>query len=131
MRLILDRVPPGLRSLHPPAERFGILDGGYREQLVLATPRHELAQLKEEVTAHDDLRDQWLDGPETDGPTFLRVSQARPKAREASISTSMVPSRTGGSVRPDTKTAFSRLSTRQTPMSTSQPLSKTKSRGWF
>lgn len=63
-------VPRKLRRLIPLAERFGIGDDLIREDIVAKTPAAELAAMQAAVQAHDDAFDDWLAGPEADGPTF-------------------------------------------------------------
>src|SRR3954467_660672 len=76
LRLDPAKGPPALRPLIPPAERFGITDDIDRENLVLASSPQEIAELKASVEQHDDEFDQWLAGPEADGPEFSEESLA-------------------------------------------------------
>jgi hypothetical protein len=69
-RLDPEKVPPGLRHLIPLAERFGIADDRDRDRLVRASSPEVLADLKRLVERHDDDLDDWLAGPEADGPEF-------------------------------------------------------------
>ena len=64
------RVPEQLRELIPLAEKFGISDDLIREDFFAKTPKSELAKLKRTLAQHDDLLDEWLAGPEADGPAF-------------------------------------------------------------
>jgi hypothetical protein len=65
-----ERVPAPLRELIPLAERFGVPDDLIREDVFAKTPKRELAALKRTLAAHNDLLDEWLAGPEADGPEF-------------------------------------------------------------
>ena len=64
------RVPERLRKLIPLAEKFGISDDLIREDFFTKTPKSELTKLKRRLAQHDDLLDEWLAGPEADGPEF-------------------------------------------------------------
>ena len=64
------RVPEPLQKLIPLAEKFGISDDLIREDFFAKTPKRELTQLKRTLEEHDDLLDEWLAGPEADGPEF-------------------------------------------------------------
>lgn len=64
------RVPEELRPLIPLAEKFGISDDLAREDLFANTEDRELAALKKTLAEHDDQLDEWLAGPEADGPDF-------------------------------------------------------------
>lgn len=64
------RVPEALRALIPLAEKFGISDDLIRDDLFAKTPKRELSKLKKTLAEHDDLLDEWLAGPEADGPEF-------------------------------------------------------------
>lgn len=68
--IVLDeaKVPPVLRALIPLAERFGISDDLIREDVVAKTPGSELEAIRKAVEAHSDALDEWLAGPEADGP---------------------------------------------------------------
>jgi hypothetical protein len=64
------RVPEPLWPLIPLAEKFGISDDLIREDFFAKTPKNELAELERTLAEYDDLIDEWLAGPEADGPTF-------------------------------------------------------------
>ena len=63
-------VPPALRHLIPLAEQFGVSDDLIREDIVAKTPAAELALMRAAVEAQPDAFDDWLAGPEADGPGF-------------------------------------------------------------
>lgn len=64
------RVPEQLRHLIPYAELWGINDDLIREDMVRNAPREAIEALQRIVAEHDDLLDDWLAGPEADGPRF-------------------------------------------------------------
>jgi hypothetical protein len=64
------RVPERLRKLVPLAEKFGIADDLIREDFFAKTPKGELDKLKRTLAEYSDLFDEWLAGPEADGPEF-------------------------------------------------------------
>jgi hypothetical protein len=64
------RVPESLRELIPLAERFGIPDDLIRDDLFDKTPKRELSKLKRTLAECDHLLNEWLAGPEADGPRF-------------------------------------------------------------
>lgn len=64
------RVPEQLRELIPLAEKFGISDDLIREDFFAKTPKSELTKLKRTLSKYDDFLDEWLAGPEADGPSF-------------------------------------------------------------
>lgn len=70
--IVLDpaKVPAGLRPLIPLAEQFGISDDLIREDVRAKTRAAELEAMRRVVAAHDDAFDEWLAGPEADGPVF-------------------------------------------------------------
>lgn len=70
IQLSPERVPETLRGLVPLAERFGLSDDSYRLNLVARTPAEDLADLRVRVRQHDSLLDEWLAGPDADGPGF-------------------------------------------------------------
>lgn len=70
IRLDPAAVPPALRHLIPLAEQFGVSDDLIREDIVAKTPAAELAAMRRAVAAHADAFDDWLAGPEADGPRF-------------------------------------------------------------
>ncbi|MDQ8203970.1 hypothetical protein [Pelagicoccus sp. SDUM812003] len=70
IRLNESKVPEGLRSLIPFAEEFGVSDDGYRFEKIEKTPKDRLALLRELCIQKDDELDEWLAGPEANGPTF-------------------------------------------------------------
>lgn len=72
IRLNPKKVPKELRHLIPWAEKFGIGDDLIREDFFAKTPAEEIAELKKLITKHDDLLDDWLAGPEAEGPRFSK-----------------------------------------------------------
>ena len=72
--IVLDaaKVPPGLRPLIPLAEQFGINDDLIRLDVVAKTPVGELEAMRRVVEAHDAAFDEWLAGPQAEGPGFSR-----------------------------------------------------------
>ena len=70
IRLDPARVPELLRHLIPLAEKFGVSDDLIREDVVAKTPPGEVAVARAAVLALDHLFDEWLAGPEADGPKF-------------------------------------------------------------
>jgi hypothetical protein len=70
IRLDPKRVPELLRELIPLAEKYGISDDLIREDFFAKTPKRELTKLKRTLAKHHDLLDEWLAGPEADGPGF-------------------------------------------------------------
>ena len=70
IKLDPNRVPEQLRKLIPLAEKFGISDDLIREDFFAKTPNGELRKLKRTLAQYDDLLDEWLAGPEADGPVF-------------------------------------------------------------
>jgi len=70
IRLDPSAVPPALRKLLPLAEQFGVGDDLIRADIVAKTPSAELSAMRQVVLAHDDAFDEWLAGPEANGPGF-------------------------------------------------------------
>ena len=70
IRLDPAKVPAKFRHLIPLAEQFGISDDLIREDVLAKTPAAEQAAMKKAVLAQDDALDEWLAGPEADGPKF-------------------------------------------------------------
>jgi hypothetical protein len=70
IRLDLAKVPVALRHLIPLAEQFGIGDDLIREDVVAKTPPLEVEAMRRAVEAHADAFDEWLAGPEAEGPKF-------------------------------------------------------------
>jgi hypothetical protein len=64
------KVPVALRHLIPLAEQFGIGDDLIRADVVAKTPAAEVQTMRQLVEAHADAFDEWLAGPEVDGPKF-------------------------------------------------------------
>jgi hypothetical protein len=64
------RVPEQLRHLIPYAELWGVKDDLIRDDMVRSAPREAIEELKQIIEKHDDLLDDWLAGPEADGPDF-------------------------------------------------------------
>ncbi len=65
-----ERVPEPLRALIPLAEKFGIADDLIREDFFAKAPESELSHLKKTLVAYDGHLDDWLAGPEAEGPQF-------------------------------------------------------------
>ena len=63
-------VPEPLRHLIPLAEQFGMSDDLIRADVVRKTPQEEIERMRKTVLDHDDAFDEWLAGPEADGPEF-------------------------------------------------------------
>ena len=63
-------VPSALRPLIPFAEHFGVGDDLIRMDIVDKTPETELTAMRAVVEANSDSFDEWLAGPEADGPDF-------------------------------------------------------------
>jgi hypothetical protein len=70
IRLDPQRVPEPLRRLIPLAELWGVGDDLIRDDMVKKAPAAAIAELKRIVDQYDDLLDEWLAGPEAEGPTF-------------------------------------------------------------
>jgi hypothetical protein len=70
IKLDPEKVPVALRHLIPLAEQFGISDDLIREDVIEKTPPAEREALRKMVAPLDDAFDQWLAGPEADGPEF-------------------------------------------------------------
>src|SRR5437016_4011339 len=68
----LDRakVPVALRHLILLAEQFGVSDDLICEDVVAKTPPTEVEAMRRAVEAHADAFDEWLAGPESEGPKF-------------------------------------------------------------
>ncbi len=67
IHLNAENVPQTLRHLIPYAELWGISDDLIRDDLVRSAPPEALEDLKRLVQRHDDLLDEWLAGPESEG----------------------------------------------------------------
>ena len=65
-------VPNKYWPLLPYAEFWGIADDWTREALVKAAPREVQVNLKEVVGRFDSDLDEWLAGPEADGPNYSK-----------------------------------------------------------
>lgn len=70
VKLNPERVPESLKHLIPYAEMWGVADDLIRDDLVKNAPNEAVQELKRVVKAHDDALDDWLAGPESEGPTF-------------------------------------------------------------
>lgn len=66
------KVPKVLRHLIPLAEKFGISDDLIREDVVAKTPASDLEKLRKAVESQEDAFDEWLAGPEADGPNYSK-----------------------------------------------------------
>jgi hypothetical protein len=64
------KVPAAMRPLIPLAERFGNGDDLIREDAVAKASPSEVEARRQAVAAHADAFDEWLAGPEADGPAF-------------------------------------------------------------
>ncbi|GEM_PF-1777841 len=64
------KVPTKFRNLIPLAEKYGISDDGYRDELIDALDEAELRECAAFLEFYDDVLDEWLAGPEADGPSF-------------------------------------------------------------
>ena len=64
------RIPLELHGLLPLAEKFGVSDDCLRERLVNDSSALEISELKAGICSHEDALDNWLAGPEAQGPSF-------------------------------------------------------------
>jgi len=64
------RVPATLRPLIPLAERFGVSDDLIREDLITKSSAEELEAMRRAVEDHAEAFDEWLAGPEAQGPGY-------------------------------------------------------------
>ncbi len=71
-KLDIENIPKGLRDLLSLAEKFGISDDGYRYEKLKKSTTEELNELKSLCEEKDDELDNWLAGPEADGPVFSK-----------------------------------------------------------
>src|SRR5712691_8453534 len=62
------KVPVMLRHLIPLAEQFGISDDLIRADVVAKTPESDVVAMRAIVATHNGAFDEWLAGPEVDGP---------------------------------------------------------------
>ena len=65
-KLDLRKVPAEFHSLARLAEKYGIGDDIYREQMVSSLTDEERSELTEFLEVWDDLLDTWLAGPEAE-----------------------------------------------------------------
>ncbi|MGB6223010.1 hypothetical protein [Haloferula sp.] len=65
-KLDLSKVPEEFHSLAPLAERYGVGDDIYREEMVESLTDHERTELIEFLDSWDDRLDTWLAGAEAD-----------------------------------------------------------------
>lgn len=65
-----ENVPVRLRQLIPLAELWGVSDDLIRDDMVRAAPRAAVDELKRIIKVHDEFLDDWLAGPEAQGPTY-------------------------------------------------------------
>mgnify|MGYP000331645806 CR=1 FL=1 len=70
IRLSAENVPKELRHLIPLAELWGVSDDLIRDDMVKTAPRIAIDDLKRTIEEHDDLLDDWLAGPEAQGPKY-------------------------------------------------------------
>ncbi len=68
IRLDPERVPLALRGLIPHAEVWGIKDDLVRDDFVRRAPEEAIEELKRIIELYEDPLDEWLAGPEVDGP---------------------------------------------------------------
>lgn len=64
------KVPPKFRNLIPLAEKYGISDDGYRDELTGTLNETELRECASFLDFYGDALEEWLAGPEADGPDF-------------------------------------------------------------
>jgi hypothetical protein len=63
-------VPQPFRHLIPLAEKYGVSDDGYRIDLIDSLNTEELEECAAFLDFYDLVLENWLAGPEADGPTF-------------------------------------------------------------
>jgi hypothetical protein len=64
------KVPAPLRHLIPFAELWGVKDDLIRDDLVRNAPKAAIEDLQSIIERYEDLLDEWLAGPEAEGPEF-------------------------------------------------------------
>ena len=65
-----EKVPPPFRHLIPLAEKYGVSDDCYRIDLIDSLDTEELEECAAFLDSYDSVLEDWLAGPEADGPTF-------------------------------------------------------------
>jgi hypothetical protein len=65
-----DNVPEAFRYLIPLAEKYGISDDCYRDDLIDTLDEAELRECASFLDSYDSVLDGWLAGPEANGPEF-------------------------------------------------------------
>jgi hypothetical protein len=69
-KLNSSKVPPAFRHLIPLAEKYGVSDDCYRIDLIHSLNSEELRECVSFLRFYTDVLDQWLAGPEADGPEY-------------------------------------------------------------
>ena len=67
---IMVGAPPAFQPIVHYAAYWGVSDDGDRLRLLQRAPDEAVQNLKQVVTLYEDELDQWLAGPEADGPDF-------------------------------------------------------------
>ncbi len=65
-----NNVPEAFRQLIPLAEKYGIIDDGYRDDLIGTLDESELRECASFLDSYDAVVDGWLAGPDASGPEF-------------------------------------------------------------
>ena len=63
-------IPAAFRHLVPLAEKYGISDDCYRDDLIETLDESELRDCASFLDSYDAVLADWLAGPEADGPEF-------------------------------------------------------------
>lgn len=63
-------VPEAFRHLIPLAEKYGIADDCYRDEVIESLTQSELMECAAFLEFYEDILDEWLAGPEAVGPDF-------------------------------------------------------------
>ena len=66
------KVPKELDSLIPVAEKYGISDDSYRSDMIQSLSEKEKTELCSKLEKYEGELDEWLSGPEADGPSFSK-----------------------------------------------------------
>jgi hypothetical protein len=72
IRLDPANIPPLLHRLIPYAELWGISDDLIRDDVVRRAPQEAIDELKRVIELYEDPLDEWLAGPEAQGPAFTQ-----------------------------------------------------------
>ena len=87
--IIPDDVPEVLRLLIPLAEKWGIVEDDWVPQdVVRKVPREELEHIVESIYPHEvesEHLDEWLAGPEAEGPEYTEAYLAFTELRQSLI----------------------------------------------